>query len=72
MLCAAVTILLRCPPLSGCLWCVKLYSTVTAGCASLFCLLWVLGHLYVLGQTDDSSLRTQRSALALALASRAQ
>ena len=57
----AVTILLRCPPLSGCLWCVKLYSTVTAGCASLFCLLWVLGHLYVLGQTDDSSLRTQRS-----------
>jgi len=55
-----VTILLRCPPMSACVWCVKLYCTVLAGCLSLFSFLWVIGHTYVLAQTDESSLKVQR------------
>lgn len=55
-----VTILLRCPPLSACVWCVKLYSTVLAGCVVLFSLLWVVGHTYVLSVTEEGSLRVQR------------
>jgi len=55
-----VTILLRCPPLSACIWCVKLYSTVMAGCIVLFSFLWIICQLYVLSQTDESTLRVQR------------
>jgi len=55
-----VTILLRCPPLSACFWCVKLYSTVLAGCIILLSILWVSGHSYVLYQTEEANLRVQR------------
>lgn len=36
-----VTILLRCPAISSCLWCVRLYSLVFAGCSCLFSVLWI-------------------------------
>lgn len=55
-----VTILLRCPPVSACVWCVKLYSTVLAGCVVLFSFLWVIGHSYVLSLTEEGTLRVQR------------
>ena len=55
-----VTILLRCPPVSACVWCVKLYSTVLAGCVVLFSFLWVIGHSYVLSVTEEGTLRVQR------------
>jgi len=55
-----VTILLRCPPMSACVWCVKLYSTVLAGCMVLFSLLWIIGHTYVLAQTEEGTLKVQR------------
>ena len=55
-----VTILLRCPPVSACIWCVKLYSTVLAGCIMLFSFLWIICQLYVLSQTEESTLRVQR------------
>ena len=41
--------------------CVKLYSTVLAGCVVLFSFLWVIGHSYVLSVTEEGTLRVQRS-----------
>ena len=55
-----VTILLSCPHLSSYLWVLKLYSTVCGGCGTILSFLWLVGHLYVLIQTQDSELKTQR------------
>ena len=55
-----VTILLSCPRLSSYSWCLKLYAMVMGGVGVLFSVLWVVGHGYVLGQTEESSLRMQR------------
>lgn len=55
-----VTILLKCPKVSSYLWCIKLYATVCGGCGSILSFLWLIGHLYVLFQTQDSELKTQR------------
>ena len=46
--------------MSACVWCVKLYSTVLAGCVVLFSFLWVIGHSYVLSLTEEGTLRVQR------------
>ena len=46
--------------MSACVWCVKLYSTVLAGCVVLFSFLWVIGHSYVLSVTEEGTLRVQR------------
>ena len=58
-----VTIQLRCPQLSSYLWIMKLYSTVCGGCGSILSFLWLVGHLYVLIQTKDPELKTQRWSL---------
>ena len=71
-----VTILLRCPRASSCLWwvpagvtavwprhcarCVSLYAAVCGGCGAVLGLLWLLGHVYVLTHTLDPELRTHR------------
>ena len=52
-----VTILLKCPRLYSCRWCLKLYAMV---CGVLFSTLWLVGHVYVLSQTEDKDLRMQR------------
>ena len=55
-----VTILLSCPPLSSSYWCLKLYATVCGGMGVLLTSLWVVGHTYVLYQTEDKDLGIQR------------
>ena len=55
-----VTILCRCPRSESYMWMVSLYSTVCGGCGSILALLWLVGHLYVLVETQDSELKTQR------------
>ena len=55
-----VTILCRCPRSESYMWMVSLYSTVCGGCGSILSFLWLVGHLYVLLQTEDSELQTQR------------
>ena len=55
-----VTILLRCPHLSSCSWCLRLYCTVCGGMGAILSTLWVCGHCYVLTHTVEGSLRTQR------------
>ena len=55
-----VTILLKCPRLSSCSWILRLYATVCGGIGVIFSILWLVGHCYVLGQTDDHGLRIQR------------
>ena len=55
-----VTILVKFPRLSSCKWCLKLYTTVCGGCGALFSFLWIVGHVYVLCQTEDADLRWQR------------
>ena len=59
-----VTILCRCPRTESYMWMVSLYSTVCGGCGSILALLWLVGHLYVLLETQDSELKTQRWGLA--------
>ena len=55
-----VTILCRCPRTESYMWMISLYSTVCGGCGSILSFLWLVGHLYVLVQTEDSELKTQR------------
>ena len=40
--------------------CVKLYATVCGGCGAILAFLWLCGHTYVLIQTRDPELKTQR------------
>ena len=60
-----VTIMLKCPRVSSYLWCVELYSRVCGGCGSILSFLWLIGHVYVLNQTQDHELRTQRLTIFL-------
>ena len=55
-----VTIVLKCPSLSSLQWCLSLYSLVMGGVGMLFTSLWVVGHGYVLTQTQEGQLRVQR------------
>ena len=55
-----VTILCRCPRTESYMWIISLYSTVCGGCGTILSFLWLVGHLYVLVQTEDSELKTQR------------
>ena len=55
-----VTIVLSCPRLSSCRWCLRLYAMVFGGCGVLFSILWLVGHVYVLSQTQEKDLRIQR------------
>ena len=57
---SGVTILLSCPRLSSCSWVLKLYAKVFGGMGVLLSTLWVVGHTYVLYQTEDKELRIQR------------
>ena len=57
---SGVTILLSCPRLSSCSWVLKLYAKVCGGMGVLLSTLWVVGHTYVLYQTEDKELRIQR------------
>ena len=57
-----VTILLKCPGLSSFSWCLRLYAMVFGGMGVIFSILWVMGQVYVLAQTDDTDLRAQRWA----------
>ena len=59
----SVTIMLKCPRLSSYIWCIKLYATVCGGCGTILSFLWLIGHFYVLSQTQDSELKTQRYLL---------
>ena len=55
-----VTILFSCPSLSSCSWFLKLYTSVCGGMGAILSGLFVVGHGYVLCQTEDTDLRTQR------------
>ena len=55
-----VTILLSCPSLPSCWWCLKLYTMVVGGMGVVMTSLWVVGHTYVLIQTEDKDLRIHR------------
>ena len=55
-----VTILLSCPSLSSCWWCLKLYTMLVGVIGVVMTSLWVLGHTYVLAQTEDKDLRVHR------------
>ena len=57
---SGVTILLSCPSLSSYSWVLKLYAKVFGGMGVLLSTLWVVGHTYVLYQTEDKELRIQR------------
>ena len=57
---SGVTIVLKCPRLSSYRWCLRLYAVVCGGCGVLFSILWLIGHVYVLSQTDEKDLRMQR------------
>ena len=55
-----LTIQLSCPSLSSCWWCLKLYTMVMGGMGVVLTSLWVVGHTYVLTQTEDKDLRIHR------------
>ena len=55
-----VTIVLKCPNISSLHWCLSLYSLVLGGIGMIFSTLWVVGHGYVLSQTNEGGLRVQR------------
>ena len=55
-----VTIVLKCPQLTSCKSCLKLYTAVYGGVGAIFSSLWVVGHAYVLSQTEGDNLKIQR------------
>jgi len=51
---------IQCPTINSLRWCLKLYCLVFGGLGTILSSLWVVFHLYVLGETDSTDLRLQR------------
>ena len=55
-----VTIVLKCPQLSSCKLCLKVYTRVCGVVGVIFSSLWVTSHGYVLSQSEGGNLKIQR------------